>query len=100
MASIKKTDTLERIEKRPARRTSRAGASISTNSVTVVLSASLLAKAGSGPPCSSSSGVNTLVIGDSVTRNIKLHSEPAKVIRLPGARAPNIKANLRVLACS
>ena len=97
VACIKKTDTSESIEKRPARRTRRADAIVSTSSVKATLSAAPLAKADRHPPRKSSSGVKTLVIGDSVRRKVRLHA-PAKVICQPGARAPDIEAYLRVLA--
>ncbi|KAK0136724.1 hypothetical protein N1851_027105 [Merluccius polli] len=38
-----------------------------------------------------------LVIGDSVTHKVRLHT-PAELICSPGARAPDIEANFRVLA--
>jgi len=98
VASIKKTDTPESTEMRPARRTRRADAIVSTSSVKVTLSAARLAKADSSLPHKSFSGGKTLVIGDSVIRKVRLHM-PAKVICIPGARAPDIEANLRVLAC-
>nr|XP_057902823.1 uncharacterized protein LOC131101565 [Doryrhamphus excisus] len=48
------------------------------------------------PTMSQSTGSRTLVIGDSITRNIKLKN-PATVMCIPGARAPDIEASLREL---
>ena len=95
VASVEKTDIPESIEKRPARRTRGANAIVSSDSVKAILSAAPLARqvAVSTLPRKSFSGVETLVIGDSVTRKVRLHS-PAKVICLPGARLPTLKLNL------
>nr|XP_049574556.1 uncharacterized protein LOC125967461 [Syngnathus scovelli] len=53
-------------------------------------------KTHSRPKSSRSAGPRTLVIGDSITRNITLKN-PATVMCIPGGRAPDIEANLREL---
>uniref|UniRef100_A0AAY4CTR4 SGNH hydrolase-type esterase domain-containing protein n=1 Tax=Denticeps clupeoides TaxID=299321 RepID=A0AAY4CTR4_9TELE len=39
-----------------------------------------------------------LVIGDSIVRNVRIPAPANKILRFPGARAPNIRANLKSLA--
>ena len=64
-----------------------------------VLASPVVSLAGSraSPAPADGAKLHTLVIGDSITRNIKLASS-ATVYCLPGAKASDIEANLRVLA--
>ena len=64
-----------------------------------VLASTVVSPAGSRASPAPANGVNlhTLVIGDSITCNVKLASS-ATVYCLPGVRASDIEANLRVLA--
>ena len=64
-----------------------------------VLPSPLVSTAGprASPVLADGATLHSQVIGDSITRNVKLASS-ATVYCLPGARASDIEANLRVLA--